>query len=86
MEGIEVDPHISQIPGKADPFKAGVECPLGDGIVGQGIQHIVRDLLTAGQINHLYRAGVGAVPEEQDFKVGRLAVTVHTLFWSGTSL
>ena len=80
MEGIKADPQIPKIAGQADSFKAGVEGPLGHSIVGEGVQHIGGDLLTTGQIYHLHRTGVRTVPEEQNFKVGRLTVTVHTTF------
>ena len=80
MEGIKADPQIPKIAGQADPFKASVEGPLGHSIVGEGVQHIGGDLLATGQIYHLHRTGVRTVPEEQNFKVGRLAVTVHTTF------
>ena len=80
MEGIKADPQIPKIAGQADPFKAGVKGPLGNSIVGESVQHIGGDLLAAGQIHHLHRARVRTVPEEQDFKIGRLAVTVHTTF------
>ena len=80
MEGIRGDPQIPKIAGQANPFKAGVEGPLGHSIVGEGVQHVGGDFLSTGQIHHLNRAGICAVPEEHDFKIGRLAVTVHTTF------
>ena len=37
MERVQAHPQVTQIPRQADPFEAGIERPLGDGFIGQGI-------------------------------------------------
>lgn len=57
------------MPGQADPFKIRVECPLDDIIIRQSVQHILRDLLTAGKVYHPYRGAICTIAKEQDFKI-----------------
>ena len=37
---------------------------VANGIIRQGIEDVFRDLFAAGKVDHLYWAGVHAVPEE----------------------
>ena len=69
---------ITEIPGEAYPLEGSIEGPLDDGIVLQRGQHLLGDMLPTGKVDHLHRPGVDAVAEEQDFKIGRLTVTINS--------
>ena len=77
MVGIKAEPQILHVLRQADTFEVRVECPLDDRVIRQGIQYAFRDLLAAGQIDHLDGCAVYAVAKEQDLKIQTLYVSVH---------
>ena len=76
MEGIKAHTQILHVLRQADTFEVRVECPLGDRVIRQGIQYVLRDLLATGQIDHIDGCAVYAVAKEQDLKIWSLHVTV----------
>lgn len=67
-ERVQAHPQVTQVARQADPFKAGIERPLGNGFIGSGIQDIVRDALSLRQVNDLHFAAVHRISKEKDFK------------------
>ena len=80
MERVQAHPKITQVSRQAYPFEAGIERPLDDGFIGQGIQDSVRDALSLRQVNDLYLTTVHGIPKEKDFKGWRFCVFVHAAF------
>jgi hypothetical protein len=69
---------IAQVAGQADAFKGSIECPLGNGLVLQSRKHGRWDTLSGSKVDDLHFAAVSGITEEQDFKVRRLYIAVHT--------
>ena len=69
---------VTEIPGEAYPLEGCIEGPLDDGIVLQCGQHLLGNMLSTGEVDHLHRPGVDAVAKQQDFKIGRLTVTINS--------
>ena len=67
----------SQIPGQAHALKVGVKRPLGNALIRKRREDFLRDTLTTGQINHLHRAVIHRIAEQQNLKIGRFAVAIH---------
>lgn len=77
VEGIEAPAHALQVLGQANALKRRVESGLDDGLIRQGVQDVIRDLLAAREVNDLHRPGIHAVPEKQNLEIRRFHITVH---------
>lgn len=80
VERIKADAPVRQIAGQAHPLELAVECPLGNGIIREGIEDILRYLLAAGKVNHLHGTAVHGVSEQQYFKIGSLGILIDAAF------
>ena len=67
-----------QVAGDTRPLERGVESRLGDGHILQCFQHPVRELLPAGQIDHLGRFIVKGIGKEEDLKQRGICVGVDS--------
>lgn len=63
---------------KSEEAIPSLEGPFDNGLIFQRREDFSRNLLTASKIDDLHRRIVRAVGKEQNFKFGRLAVTVDT--------
>lgn len=77
MERIKAHPQVIQVPRQADSFKAGIEGPLGDGFIGYGIQDVIRNGFSLGQINDLYVAAIHGVTKEKNLKGWGFSIFVY---------
>ena len=70
----------SQIPGQAHALKVGVKRPLGNTLIRKRREDFLRDMLTAGQIDHLHGVVVHRIAKQQNFKIRRFAVAIDRGF------
>ena len=68
VERVHTPSKMKQIPRQADPFKTGIEGPLGDGFIRQGIQDIFGDGSSPGKVDDLDFAAIDGIAKKQDFK------------------
>ena len=80
MERIQAHSQVTQVSRQADSFKTGIERPLSDRFIGQGIQDIIRDAFSPRQVNDLCLATVHGITKEKKFKGWRFCVFVHAAF------
>jgi hypothetical protein len=76
MEGIQAPPQVRQIPGQAHSFEIGIEGPLGDGVISEGLQNLFREGFSLGQINDVHWAPIHCIAKKEDCKIRGLGVFI----------
>lgn len=66
------------MPGKADPFKVGIEGKLQHVLIGKRGGNVCRYFFTERQIDHMDFAAVNGITEEQNLEVQVFRVFVDT--------
>ena len=77
MEGVKAHSQITEISGKADPFKVCVESPFDDGIISQGVYDFLRQAFSLRKVDDSHVGAIGTVAEQQDFKVRRFGIFIN---------
>ena len=68
------------MPGKADAFKGGVECPLGDRFVCESGHNFGGDNLSAGKVYNTDGTTVYGIPKEKDSKIRCFDIAINPTF------
>ena len=69
--------RVPKIAGQTHTLELCIECPFGDGGVGQRRADIGGKHFSGRQIHDLHRSAVRRVAEEQDLEIRSFGVAIH---------